>query len=165
MNRPDRGMYCVAGAYRSAAGIGGSAMGGDVLVRKASNGAIIFSEGDPPDGMYVILGGKVKIFRQANGHETTLALLKQGDFFGEMSLFDHKPRSAGAISVGETELRFISNSEFQAMPVSDPFVRQMLLKMSERLREVDDALAKLDAENDARHTYLSNLSVHREWAV
>jgi CRP/FNR family transcriptional regulator, cyclic AMP receptor protein len=158
-------MYSVVGAQVGAPGIGGSAMGGDVVVRKANSGAIIFGQGDPPDGMYVILGGKVRIFRQTHGHETTLALLKQGELFGEMSLFDRKPRSASAVAVGDVELRFISDTEFQAMSVSDPFVRQMLLKMSERLREVDDAVTKLDAENDARHTYLSNLSVHRDWAV
>ena len=140
-------------------------MGGDIRVREASDGAIIFNEGDPPDGMYVITDGKVRIFRRANGHETTLALLKQGDFFGEMSLFDQKPRSATAAVVGEAELRFISAAEFQSMSLSDPFVRQMMLKMSERLRAVDDALTKLDAENGARHTYLSNLSLHRDWAV
>lgn len=140
-------------------------MGGDVPVRKVGNGAVIFNEGDPPDGMYVILGGKVKIFRRTSGHETSLTLLKQGDFFGEMSLLDHKPRSASAAAVGEAELRFISATEFQAMSLSDPFVRQMLHKMTERLREVDEALTKLDAENGARHTYLSNLSLHRDWAV
>lgn len=140
-------------------------MGGDILVRKVSDGAIIFNEGDPPDGMYVILGGKVKIFTRSSGHETTLALLKQGDFFGEMSLFDHKPRSATASAVGSVELRFISAAEFETMSLSDPFVRQMMVKMSSRLREVDEALTKLDAESGARHAYLSNLSLHRDWAV
>lgn len=140
-------------------------MGGDVPARTVRNGAIIFSQGDQPDGMFVVLSGKVRIFRRANGHETTLSLLKQGDFFGEMSLFDHKPRSASAAAVGEVELRFISATEFESLSMSDPFVRQMLSKMSERLREVDDALAKLDAENVARHTYLENLSLHRDWAV
>ena len=49
--------------------------------------------------------------------------------------------------------------------LSDPFARQMLTKMSERLRAVDEALSKLDAENIARHSYLQNLSIHRDWAV
>jgi len=140
-------------------------MGGDVPVRTVADGAIIFNQGDQADGMYVVVDGKVRIFTRSNGHETTLGVLKQGDFFGEMSLFDHKPRSAGAVAVGETQLRFISAGEFQSLQLSDPFVRQMLAKMSERLREVDEALTKLDAENVARHSYLSNLSLHRDWAV
>lgn len=140
-------------------------MAGDIPLRKVSDGAILFNEGDVGDGMYVVLSGKVLIFRIRNGHETMLMVLNQGDFFGEMALFDHKPRSATARAIGPTELRFISAAEFDALPMSDPFVRQMLLKMSERLRVVDDALTKLDAENDARHSYLSNLSLHRDWAV
>ena len=76
----------------------------------------------------------------------TLTVLNQGDFFGEMSLFDKKPRSATAQVVGEAELRFISSAEFDGM-ISDPFARHMLVKLSERLRHVDEALTKLDSEN------------------
>ena len=139
-------------------------MASDVMVRRLGDGAIVFNEGDAADGMYVLLGGKVRIFRREHGHEMTLTVLKQGDFFGEMSLFDKKPRSATAQVVGEAELRFISAGEFEGM-ISDPFVRHMLVKMSERLRHVDEALTKLDSENVARHSYLQNLSMHRDWAV
>jgi CRP/FNR family transcriptional regulator, cyclic AMP receptor protein len=139
-------------------------MASDVLVRRMKDGAIVFGEGDTADGMYVILGGKVRIFRREHGHETTLTVLKQGDFFGEMSLFDKQPRSATAQVVGEAELRFISAPEFDGM-IADPFVRNMLVRMSERLRHVDEELAKLDAQNDARYTHLANLGIRRDWAV
>ena len=139
-------------------------MAGDVLVRRVGDGAIIFNEGDHADGMYVVLSGKVRIYRGKSGAEKTLTILKQGDFFGEMALFDHGPRSATAQVVGDAELRFISTREFESM-FADPFARQMLTKMSERLRAVDEALSKLDAENIARHSYLQNLSIHRDWAV
>ena len=135
-----------------------------MVVRHLKNGAIVFKEGDPPDGMFVILGGKIRIFREASGHETNLAVLQQGEFFGEMAVFEHKPRAATAQAVGDVDLRYISGREFEAM-ITDPFVRQMLSKMSERLRRVDEALTKLDVENDARHSYLQTLSIHREWAV
>lgn len=139
-------------------------MAGDIVVRRFGDGSIVFREGDQPDGMYVILSGKVRAFRTVNGHETTLGLLKQGDFFGDMAVLEHKPRSATAQAVGDTELRYISGPEFESM-INDPFVRQMLTKLSERLRRVDEELTKLDAQNDARHSYLQNLSMHREWAV
>lgn len=142
----------------------GDVMTGDITTRHLKDGSIIFKEGDAPDGMYVILGGKVRVFRETHGHETQLAVLKQGDFFGDMAVFEHKPRAATAQTIGDVDLRYISGPEFEAM-ISDPFVRQMLTKMSERLRRVDEALTKLDAENGARHSYLENLSIHREWAV
>lgn len=139
-------------------------MASDVMVRRMNDGAIVFNEGDTADGMYILLGGKVRIFRREHGHEMTLTVLNQGDFFGEMSLFDKKPRSATAQVVGEAELRFISSAEFDGM-FSDPFARHMLVKLSERLRRVDEALTKLDSENVSRHSYLENLSMHRDWAV
>jgi CRP-like cAMP-binding protein len=44
--------------------------------------------------MYVLLGGKVRIHSRAGDHEVELAILDQGDFFGELSLVDDGPRSA-----------------------------------------------------------------------
>jgi hypothetical protein len=41
----------------------------------------------------------------------------------------------------------------------------MLRKMSERLRTADEQLSELDAENDSRHVYMSNMSVRREWVI
>jgi CRP-like cAMP-binding protein len=139
-------------------------MASDVIVRRMNDGAILFNEGDVADGMYVILSGKVRFFRRQHGQEMTLGILNQGDFFGEMSLFDKKSRSATAQVVGESELRFISSREFEGM-FADPFARHMLVKMSERLRRADEELTKLGAENTARHSYLQNLSMHRDWAV
>ena len=139
-------------------------MASDVNVRRLLDAAVIFREGTAADGMYSIVSGKVRIYREEHGHETTLSLLHPGDFFGELALLDRKPRSASAQAVGDTEVRFISAAEFDGM-VSDPFLRHMLVKMSERLRHVDEALSKLDAENVARHSYLENLSMHRDWAV
>ena len=139
-------------------------MSGDIVVRHLTDGSVVFREGDAPDGMYVILSGKVRIFRELHGNETTLATLKQGEFFGDMAVFEHKPRAATAKAIGDIDLRFISGPEFESM-ITDPFVRQILTKMSERLRHVDEELTKLDSQNSARHSYLNNLSIHREWAV
>lgn len=138
---------------------------GDLSVRRVRNGATVFSQGDPADGMYVVLSGRVRVFTTIDGHETTLSVLNEGDFFGEMSLLTHKPRSASAAAVGDVELRRVSEAEFEHRYLSDPVVRHMLIGMSERLQAADAVVSRLDAENVARHTYLSNMSVHREWVV
>lgn len=139
-------------------------MAGDTVVRHYDDGTTVFSEGDPGDGMYVVLGGKVRIHRALNGREVTLAVLGQGEFFGEMSLLDHRPRSATAEAVGDTELRFISILEFEAM-IPDPYIRRMLVRMSERMRQADETIAKLQNESDARYSYASGLNTHREWVL
>ncbi len=139
-------------------------MSGDILLRRYRDGAIIFSQGDEPNGMFTILTGKVRIWRGRDGHETTLAILGSGEFFGEMAMFDGKPRSATAQADGPVELRYIDAEEFDRL-AGDPFVRRVLGKMAERLRAADESLSKLDAENAARHEYVSHLSVRRDWAV
>jgi CRP-like cAMP-binding protein len=124
--------------------------------REVPDGHVIFSQGDAADGMYVILGGKVRIYREQDGNETTLAILKPGEFFGEMSIFDKKPRSASAQAVGDAELKIIDPSEFARM-VSDPIVWSILEKMSSRIRETDEALEKLSVQDTIRREHLATL--------
>lgn len=139
-------------------------MAGDMVIRHFKDGAIVFREGDPGDGMYIVLEGRVKIFRTHDGREANLAVLGRDEFFGEMSLLDHQPRSATAKAQGDVTLRFVSIPEFEQM-IPDLHIRRMLTRMSERMRHADEMLAKLEAENDARYDYASSLGSHREWVL
>ncbi len=66
-------------------------------VKRFPSGTFLFHEGDPGNEMYVVLEGKVMISKYIpGGGEEALAILEQGDFFGEMSLIDGQPRSADA---------------------------------------------------------------------
>src|SRR3954454_8381629 len=60
-----------------------------VSVRKVPVGSAVVAQDEPGDAMFVIMSGRVKvvIFGE-NGREVTLSLLRAGDSFGEMSLFD-----------------------------------------------------------------------------
>src|SRR5512139_2603631 len=86
----------------------GGKMGLEAVVRQFPNGAIIIKQGDPGQSMFLIRSGKVRIFNDAEGGETTLTTLGQGDFFGEMALFDDHPRSASAEAVGDVQLAEVS---------------------------------------------------------
>ena len=60
----------------------------------------IFWEGEPGLGMYIIQEGTVKIYKTLpDGNDKELAILKSGDFFGELALLDESPRSASAIAL------------------------------------------------------------------
>ncbi len=60
----------------------------------------IFWEGEPGVGMYIIQKGIVKIYKKLPGGDIKeLALLKDGDFFGELALLDESPRSASAVAM------------------------------------------------------------------
>jgi CRP-like cAMP-binding protein len=66
---------------------------------------VIFRNGEPGDCCYIVLNGAVRIskFLPHIGEEA-LAVLKPGDYFGEMALIDSSPRSAGAIANDDTDV-------------------------------------------------------------
>jgi CRP-like cAMP-binding protein len=71
-------------------------------------GEYIFYQGDPGLGLYLIREGEVIINRESdNGDKITLAVIRKGDFFGELALIDNDKRSASAIAHTDTKLSVI----------------------------------------------------------
>lgn len=66
------------------------------LMRLYNKPDVIFEEGSFGTEMYVIRGGRVRLFRTSEGEEIEMGILNEGQFFGEMALVDNAPRSAGA---------------------------------------------------------------------
>src|SRR5689334_25434846 len=76
--------------------------------------AIIFKEGAQGDKMYLILSGAVRISRQVPGMgEEALAVLRPGNYFGEMALIDDSPRSADAKAHETTEVFVIRKEDLE----------------------------------------------------
>ena len=105
----------------------------------------IFYEGDVADGLYVIVKGKVRIFlSDEKGREITLSVLGDGNFLGEMALFDAYPRSANAITLKETNFLILTKSYFLKQIEASPFMARGILKeMSLRLRDADEKIGSL----------------------
>jgi len=110
-----------------------------------ADGEVICSEGEAGDVMYVIQSGKIKITKKTEtGKDLKVAMLKSGDFFGEMSLFDKLPRSATATAVGDAQLLSIDKKKFFKTIDRDPtLVFRMLESMSSRIRNLNDEYAQL----------------------
>src|SRR5208337_2888904 len=88
---------------------------------------------EPGAELYIIQEGKVKITKLVNNNEILLAVLKKGDIFGEMSLLDNKPRSASAISFGQTKLMAVSKANFEPMVQAHPEIATKIIELlSER---------------------------------
>lgn len=130
--------------------------------RHFADGEVIFKQGDQAAEMFVVYEGKVKIFRERDGHETELAVLEADDFFGEMALFDDQPRSASARAVGPVEVRVINDQTFELMPC-DPVIHMLLVTLAGRLRAMDDAFAQLSEESEARRTFMSARTTRSNW--
>jgi CRP-like cAMP-binding protein len=113
-------------------------------------GAVLFSEGDEGEEMYIIRSGQVAIKKRVSHGEIVVATLEKGDFFGEMALLERIPRTAGAEMVEEGDLIVIGSDIFGDMVKSNPEIAvRMLRKYSLRLRETTKQIEELAAKADA----------------
>jgi CRP-like cAMP-binding protein len=113
------------------------------------SGAVVFHEGDNGREMFVLLDGEVEVLRRSKrGHETRVAVLGPGDWFGEMSILDVLPRSATARVVAPSRLLRLTAHELDALYRRDLRAYALLVlniarEMSRRLRVADGLLAEL----------------------
>ena len=113
--------------------------------RNLKKGDVLFRKGDEGTALYIIIKGRMKIAVPSKlGDEITLAILSQGDFFGEMALLDSLPRSADATAVEETLLYVLNRSDFLSFLIhNENAVRSILYALSSRLRKTDDFLTEV----------------------
>jgi CRP/FNR family transcriptional regulator, cyclic AMP receptor protein len=96
-------------------------------------GDVIFAEGDPGQGMYIILSGKVKIGRySADGRENLLTILGPSDMFGDLSIFDPGPRTSNATAVTAVRAVSIDRDTLRAWIADHPAVAEQLLAVLAR---------------------------------
>ncbi|MBV8087329.1 MAG: diguanylate cyclase [Chloroflexi bacterium] len=113
--------------------------------RTCEAGDVIFRKEDPGYTLYLIVSGAVKISDPSpKGGEVILAILRSGQFFGELSLFDDEPRSADATAVEQTELLALSREDLLKVLERRPSVTVHLFKvLSERLRATNETLKEI----------------------
>lgn len=114
-------------------------------VRRFAAGTTIFHEGDPGDALYVVVEGRVRISRISGaGGEATLALMGPGDCFGDLALFDGRPRSATATATSATRTFVVWREDFVNWVRERPAASLALLEtLSLRLRRTDDTVTDL----------------------
>lgn len=106
---------------------------------------MIVRQNDPGDCMYIIASGRVKVVLFGDdGKEVHLATLRQGDFFGEMSLLDANPRSATVIATETVDLIILKRESLLESLRSIPEIAlHILSEMSRRLRIADQNIQSL----------------------
>lgn len=113
-----------------------------VLGKTYKDGEIICREGDSGQDMFVIQSGQAAVIKQTREGEVTMAILKAGDIFGEMALFDRMPRSATVKASGTARILTIDKKGFLSKVCEDPSLAfQILESMSQRIRELTQELA------------------------
>jgi len=110
------------------------------------DGEVIFRKGDRSDEAYLITQGQVEIVQvRRDGESEGVAVLKQGEYFGEMGAIDDKSRSATALAKGPVTCMSVSRDEFMDMLLNRPQESIDLLKvLFERLRSANEKLARIE---------------------
>ena len=122
-------------------------------IRSFRKGRRLMHQGDPSDGLYVIVSGRVRVQRvHADLKEPlVLAELGPGEVVGEMGVLDGVPRSATVIALEPTRAIELSPQALQETVLRDPTVADTLLRvLSRRLRTTDELLEHTAREADGR---------------
>lgn len=106
---------------------------------------IILLEDEEGDTLFIIIKGKVKVTTYSeSGKEVIFSILNAGDFFGEMSLLDGKPRSATVVSMEDAQIQLIRRTEFYRLLENHPRIALRLLEeLASRLRKADERIESL----------------------
>jgi CRP-like cAMP-binding protein len=114
-------------------------------------GEPIVRQGEMGDCMYVVQSGEVEVGQATPAGEQQLAILKEGDFFGEMSIFEHEVRSATVRAHGEARVLKVDKRTLLRRMKEDPLLAFNLLEtLSHRIRKLSAAAAAAAREQTGR---------------
>ena len=118
-----------------------------VKEKRYSAGSFVFAEGDPAFDAYIVKKGSIKIIRKSKGKRFDLAILKEGELFGDASAIIGKSkqptRNADAFVLEDSVLMEINHDHLLSLiGECPPFIRTWLRLMSVRLSDTNDILLK-----------------------
>lgn len=113
--------------------------------RTYAKNAVVLTEGEMGDSLYMIQSGKVKVvIGDEEGRELILKILGPGDFFGEMSMIDKQPRSASVTTIEPATFLVLSNAAFERCVEQAPRIANMVMRiLAQRVREADRKIGTL----------------------
>ena len=112
--------------------------------RTFGKNAIIVSEGDETDSLYIVLAGRAKVFvADESGREVQLNQIGPGEYFGEVTL-DGGPRSASVMALEECRCAVVKRAELSAFLERNPeFARHLVRKLAHRVRMLTESVRSL----------------------
>ena len=109
--------------------------------KNVPTGTVLFREGDPGKDMYVLQAGRVQLTRRIKNEEKIVAVLLPGEFFGEMSIVNNRPRSATATVIEDAKMLVIDSRTFEAMIRGNAEIAVRLIKkLSTRLEQANQQI-------------------------
>lgn len=118
-------------------------------ILKFRKNTILMNEGETGESLYLISSGKVKIFiSDENGDEMTLFIEGPGSYIGEISLLDHAPRTASAMTLEPTEVILISKQAFFELISEKPEIAFSIISgLTKKMRRATENIRSLALKN------------------
>jgi len=133
------GIWSFTRCLRSEAG----AVGTGALGKLYRNGEVIVRQGEVGDCMYVILAGQVEVVQEKENEPLRLAVLGEGEIFGEMALFERETRSATVRAMGEVRALTVDKRTFLQRVHEDPSLAfRVAQTMARRIRRMNEELTR-----------------------
>lgn len=132
-----------------------------LVERRLMGGEMIFDQGDAGSEMYIVAQGHVNIHLPGEAsRRVSLKDITVGEYFGELALFDDKPRSASALATTDAVLLELSRETLSAYLERRPRAAMAILRtMAERLRETNAMLSERAAKN-----MVEEIERHLSWS-
>ncbi|HET9552127.1 MAG TPA: cyclic nucleotide-binding domain-containing protein, partial [Anaeromyxobacteraceae bacterium] len=108
--------------------------------RDVAAGEVILREGEPSDGLYVILDGAVDVQKRKDGTTAQVGRLHEGDLFGEVSCLRKTPATATVTARRAGTVLRLPRSDFDALVTGYPQILELLSSLSEERLEAQDAI-------------------------
>ena len=123
-------------------------------LQEVTQWSVLFNQGDTSDSMFLVLGGELRARSVVGGKETILATFGPGDFFGDMALFDHGPRSADVVANVDSTLLKITSVSFdrltrEAPALATPFLQATARTLAARIRADNKRLIRVTQQYTA----------------
>ncbi len=118
-------------------------------LKKIGGGEVLFREGDPGNELFIVRSGEVTTsIRLPDGGAREIAVFREGNFFGEMSIFENAPRSATCVAATPSELLGLHEKEFYRMieecpDIATKIMYRMLNITTQRLRDTGEFLSDM----------------------
>jgi len=125
------------------------ALAKSLVERKFTAGDLIINQGDSGTSMFIVANGHVNIHLPGEAsRRISLKDISDGEYFGELALFDDKPRSASALATTDAVLLELDRPTLEKYLTTRPHAAMILLRtMSTRLRETNEMLSQRAAKN------------------
>jgi CRP-like cAMP-binding protein len=119
-------------------------MGSGALGRVFEDGEVIIRQGEEGTCMYVIQEGEVEVVKELDGKEVTLAVLGNGELFGEMAIFEREVRMATVRAKGTARILTVDKKNFLRKIHEDPTLAfRVVQTRSRRIRKLSDEVARM----------------------